>query len=433
MMKRRVLVFTFAAVGSGGCSFGSLRSQPAERMVFVRDGASHPGRPVCRWTDQAAAALAANGYARIGLLFHRATGQTRAEVERRAAEEAARRGGELMRVLRSSVSTSTGVTSETPVLTTSSITGVPAIGRIGGTTYAVSSRVTVAEVWRRGPAVPPTPPAPWLERWRQRRRDQASRCDAGDPHACDALARASEPGTEAHRRHRHRTITALGRRCRDRDAAACLSLAFAGGGDVFGGARSLYKRACSLGSAAGCDEWLWREKPRGAELTTVLGRLDAACDRGEAKACSSLGAHHRKTDSTRGRALRAKARSLYEKGCAAGVAVDCLSAYDATRGRSPDRAAFLTRALLALERGCDRGAVKDCVRMAELYAWPRRDRAAERRAWSRACALQEIEGCVGHARHDADLAQALRTLVSACAEGYAPACASVEARLASEP
>jgi TPR repeat protein len=122
--------------------------------------------------------------------------------------------------------------------------------------------------------------------------------------------------------------------------------------------------------------------------------------------------------------------ALHQEACAAGDAERCYAGYAEVRRAHPARAGpLLAEAVKAFDRACGGGSAAACLRLGGIHRWVTRDSPGARRTWARACAVQEIQGCVEEARLGGDLPSALQRLVEACSAGYRSACGAAEDHL----
>jgi TPR repeat protein len=372
-------------LAGAGALLASSGGPSNEKRWFIA-GAAAPARGQAVATSLMPGELADQGYGRLGYSVVRYEGGDTGDADKMLRDDAARRGGDLYKVtVYLEEFESTGPS------TPAGMSYTPAVGSVGMMTYSGGGaqghmlRVAVAAVWRQGGAPPPV--LPWRGPWRARIADLAARCDADDGEACAKLVEiGARTKNELFTAARLERLAAAYRRGCDRgDGDACARLARAtraGDGVAKDRARAdaLFAQGCRLGGLDACMA-VESERARAVEVRVEV------CRRGDAEICASLAQSNAE--------LGARAVALRESACAGGDARSCVVLGDSYTGR-----------LDAIH-----GAARDPARAGERYA--------------RACALGDVEGCVGRAELDeahGGRAAALALYAEACEERSGRAC-----------
>jgi TPR repeat protein len=153
-------------------------------------------------------------------------------------------------------------------------------------------------------------------------------------------------------------LSAFERLCTEGDGAACANagLFYLAGKEVpldRGQAESLFRRGCDAGEAIACYDLAVSLDERHAQADEAKRLFDELCTRSHVASCAASG------DLAYSRRDFERARTLWERSCASGVARSCNNLgvlYDNGQGVAKDRAA----ALSWFERACSAGEPLGC-------------------------------------------------------------------------
>jgi uncharacterized protein len=219
---------------------------------------------------------------------------------------------------------------------------------------------------------------------------------------------ASAPGATASPKvaNKHGKRSLYRRACELGSPVACNDLAILFGEDL-AQAMPLFERACALGLDRGCANWgvqILRHQPSDAEHERAVGLLSRACDQSDAFACAELGDAMYATFEQSGASAHGRAHVAYEKACKLGYIDAC--ANDGWMFRNGE------------------GTTKNTARARELFRF-----ACERESYAGCAALGY--DLMDDAKNGDEYAEGTRWLKLACDHDDAFGCFSIGAALVS--
>jgi hypothetical protein len=155
--------------------------------------------------------------------------------------------------------------------------------------------------------------------------DQQARCDSGDSYACYTLAGHYEHGSDGAKLDLDKAIALYQKACAAKQLSTCFHLGMLLDDRKDGpGALDAFRRACDLGSAAGCNNvgvayFTGAGIPK--DVDQGIAFYQKACDGKEGLACNNLGNIYKE-----GKAVKkdkARAKALFKAGCDAGNRSAC--------------------------------------------------------------------------------------------------------------
>ncbi len=224
-------------------------------------------------------------------------------------------------------------------------------------------------------------------------------CNAERPIGCGGMAKLAQEGVLDW--PMERIVKRLDAACEAKDADACQRrgqlLLAEGSSAADNKARTLFERACSGGSQAGCfqkGKFLLETRPAEA-----IKLFTAACKAKVGSACYELGGLQE--SGTGGDAAPQRALNSYERACELDVAAACSKLGQTYEQGSHGALRDLQKTKTHLEKACDLGEGDACAHLGELLASGdgiEPDEQAAGRLFEQGCELKSPRACLFRGR-----------------------------------